>query len=432
MFKSALCSFLIFFLRSTSSGFPDLMLHVYRSKIRLNDLTLGIICTILHEQTLKDVQMFEDFTLTNYASAVRLTNGQLEKQSSLILQNKHLLTFVESISQMVLILNEHRQIVYANHSYKDFCKTLHFEPLTGKRPGETFSCKNAFHAAGCGTTKMCKNCGAVNAILESKKGIKSTKECKILTQQNDAIDLKVMASPLDLDGEKFTIFSVLDISNEKRRQSLERVFIHDILNSAGGISGLSAILKEIDDPNEVKEIAETIENAAVNLIEEIQAQREIGSAERGDLQPNFEEVDACDILKELKQLYTNHELNFGKPINVFPSASKCSLRTDRVLLKRVLGNMIKNAIEVNTPDDMITIKCEQVNGSACFSVHNKSVIPAEAQMELFKRFFSTKGNGRGLGTYGMKLFGEKYLKGKVWFESKEEKGTTFFIELPKK
>ena len=35
----------------------------------------------------------------------------------------------------------------------------------------------------------------------------------------------------------------------------------------------------------------------------------------------------------------------------------------------------------------------------------------------------------GLGTYSMKLFGEKYLKGKVWFESSKEKGTIFFIEI---
>jgi sensor histidine kinase regulating citrate/malate metabolism len=37
--------------------------------------------------------------------------------------------------------------------------------------------------------------------------------------------------------------------------------------------------------------------------------------------------------------------------------------------------------------------------------------------------------GRGIGTYSMKLFGEKYLKGKVWFTSSAENGTSFFFEL---
>lgn len=37
--------------------------------------------------------------------------------------------------------------------------------------------------------------------------------------------------------------------------------------------------------------------------------------------------------------------------------------------------------------------------------------------------------GRGIGTYSMKLFGKKYLKGKVDFVITQEKRTTFFIEL---
>jgi sensor histidine kinase regulating citrate/malate metabolism len=64
-----------------------------------------------------------------------------------------------------------------------------------------------------------------------------------------------------------------------------------------------------------------------------------------------------------------------------------------------------------------------------FSVHNSKYIEPEVQNQLFKRSFSTKGVGRGFGTYSMKLFGEKYLKGKVWFESSPENGTTFFIEI---
>jgi len=49
---------------------------------------------------------------------------------------------------------------------------------------------------------------------------------------------------------------------------------------------------------------------------------------------------------------------------------------------------------------------------------------------LFQRSFSSKGSGRGLGTYSMKLFGEKYLDGEVSFESDRIKGTTFTISLP--
>jgi sensor histidine kinase regulating citrate/malate metabolism len=51
-------------------------------------------------------------------------------------------------------------------------------------------------------------------------------------------------------------------------------------------------------------------------------------------------------------------------------------------------------------------------------------------MQLFKRSFSTKGLDRGLGTYSMKILGERYLKGKVYFTTSEEDGTSFFFDLP--
>jgi sensor histidine kinase regulating citrate/malate metabolism len=65
-------------------------------------------------------------------------------------------------------------------------------------------------------------------------------------------------------------------------------------------------------------------------------------------------------------------------------------------------------------------------------VHNDNYIERETQLQLFKRSFSTKGAGRGIGAYSMKLFGEKYLNGKVWFESTQKEGTTFYISLPNK
>jgi signal transduction histidine kinase len=91
--------------------------------------------------------------------------------------------------------------------------------------------------------------------------------------------------------------------------------------------------------------------------------------------------------------------------------------------------MIKNAIEATVPDDHIILSCSGLGTKVRFEVHNRSIIPEDTQSELFKRFYSTKQNGRGIGTYSMKLFGEKYLKGRVWFRSSPENGTSFYFEL---
>jgi signal transduction histidine kinase len=57
-------------------------------------------------------------------------------------------------------------------------------------------------------------------------------------------------------------------------------------------------------------------------------------------------------------------------------------------------------------------------------------MPSSVQRQVFNRSFSTKGAGRGLGTYSVKLLTERYLKGKAGFTSSEADGTTFFVILP--
>jgi sensor histidine kinase regulating citrate/malate metabolism len=65
-------------------------------------------------------------------------------------------------------------------------------------------------------------------------------------------------------------------------------------------------------------------------------------------------------------------------------------------------------------------------------VHNPGHIPEQVQLQIFQRSFSTKGPGRGLGTYCMRLIGERYLKGQITFISIEKDGITFKASIPLK
>ena len=94
----------------------------------------------------------------------------------------------------------------------------------------------------------------------------------------------------------------------------------------------------------------------------------------------------------------------------------------------LLNNMVKNALEAGT--GIVTIDCRQEDNKTRVSVHNAEVIPEKARFQLFQPSFSTKGTGRGFGTYSIKLLTERYLAGKVGFTSSEGDGTTFFIKIP--
>ncbi len=380
---------------------------------------------------LNQLRMMENKSLkTKYAPAERSDLKTIEQQSAVFGKNKILIDLANSLSQMLLILNKERQIVFANQLFLNWLKASDLKEILGKRPGESVNCiYSNISTGGCGTTEFCRTCGAINSILEAQLGIQSTKECRILTTENDALDLKITSSPYEYEGNNFTTFAIIDISDEKRRKTLERVFFHDVLNSAGGISGLSGFLQEINDKNEIVEIAQIIKRSADNLIEEIQLQRELSAAERGDLELSFTEINSLQILKSVKELFSNHEIVKDKHIKISDSAFDIYFNSDNVLLRRILGNMLKNALEASLPGQTVILSSEKKDDKVVFSVQNSTFIPVEIQRQLFQRSFSTKGTGRGIGTYSMKLLGEKYLKGKVWFESSQQNGTSFFIAL---
>jgi sensor histidine kinase regulating citrate/malate metabolism len=77
----------------------------------------------------------------------------------------------------------------------------------------------------------------------------------------------------------------------------------------------------------------------------------------------------------------------------------------------------------------VTVGCRPAAGRIEFSVHNPAVIPRPAQLQIFQRSFSTKGCGRGLGTYSMRLL-SGYLQGEVFFTSCEGEGTIFRASYP--
>ncbi len=368
---------------------------------------------------------------TAYAPAVRASRHTLKNQSQLIKHNNILTQVADSVSSLVVVLNKERQIVYGNKAFLDMLGSSASESLIGKRPGEAINCMYSSQSeGGCGTTQFCSVCGSVNAILEAQQGTQVTKECRIITSENDAMDLKVTATPYYLNGEQYIFFAIADISNEKRRQTLERVFFHDILNSAGGISGLSSIMPLISDMDEMTKTAEIINRAASFLVDEINSQQVLTAAESGDLVLSFSQIESLTILKELGELYSQHEVIRDKLLSIDKNAVSGQAITDVVLLRRVLGNMVKNALEASSPGGKVTLSCSQIEEAIRFTVNNEVYMSREIQFQLFKRSFSTKGIGRGIGTYSMKLFGEKYLKGKVGFESTENDGTTFFIEIP--
>jgi signal transduction histidine kinase len=351
--------------------------------------------------------------------------------------NAENLSYIQAIlnsnAHISAIVNRHKQIVLSNEHLVNIAG-ISLSRIIGERPGEILNCIHTADGSACTSTVNCQFCGINRTIHESQvlnKRISS--DCRITTLIHDrriSYDFKVTCTPFTLRDEQYTLLNLLDISSEKRNEMLERVFFHDILNRLGGLSGIVQILKTENKQAELEEFIDLLETIGELTVEDIQTQRFLKAAENANLILNIRDYSAFDIVESVRKQMSFHPALKSKKFIICSECIDFTFKTDGALLKRILLNMITNAAEATLDQGTISIVCSKKPGLAVFSVQNAGIIPEDLQLQIFQRSFSTKGYGRGLGTYSMKLFGENYLKGRVYFISDEKEGTVFTIELP--
>lgn len=374
---------------------------------------------------------------TYFAPPERMAEAEVAELRRFIEESPLFQAILESIDGYLMILNPQRQVLAANRELLDALGIETPSPVVGNRPGEALHCIHAPEGpSGCGTARACSTCGTVLAILTSQQeGKSSTNECLATVRQDDhtaALEFRVRSTPVRVGGHDFTVLVFNDISGDKRREALERTFFHDILNTLGGLMGWGSLLQSMDGLD-AKEAAGRIVDLSKRLQREIEDQRRLLEAERGTLEMSEETIPVRDVLETMAAVFAAHDAAKGKHLDTGEVGPEETITTDRSLLLRVLTNMTKNAFEAIREGETVRLRYERREGRPVFSVRNPGAIPEKVALRIFQRSFSTKaGKGRGIGTYSIKLFGERYLGGEVGFESNEETGTVFFIKLPAK
>jgi hypothetical protein len=379
----------------------------------------------------------EDTPVTPAVSQERASPAALEAEVQTVSHSPIVNALLEAADAGLLVLNRERQILATNRA--PLLENLRHERRTiGLRPGEFFSCPRAVEK-GCGASEHCLACGTFRAVTQSQaSGGTVEQECLLTTgdgANGTPLELNVRATQVDIDGKDYTVVSLRDISHEKRRQALERVFFHDILNTLSALANWTHLLNHASGERQERARAR-VTRLVGQLEREIQLQRTLLDAEQGKLRPQRIAVAPAALLADLQGMFADTQAARQRTLTVEDRCPGVELDTDPVLLVRVLVNMVKNAFEATAVGGKVRLWCERESGPnggdvVGFHVHNAAEIPPAVAPHIFQRSFTTKpGTGHGLGTYGMRLLGERYLGGKVSFTTSGAEGTVFSIRLP--
>src|ERR1700744_801364 len=214
-------------------------------------------------------------------------------------------------------------------------------------------------------------------------------------------------------------------------REMARQVAHEIKNPLTPMKlSIQYLQKAIDNnSSNVKEMAGSV---AKTLVEQIDHLSKIASdfsqfANIGN--PKKEVFDLHELLYSLTSLYETTENLLFKWV---PVHQRIMVYADKTQLNRLFTNLLQNALEacVNNPRRVISVSEEIKEESIIIKVtDNGEGVPLEMRSKIFIPNFTTKSSGTGLGLAMSKTIVEQ-ARGRIWFETKEGEGTTFFVELP--
>ena len=291
--------------------------------------------------------------------------------------------------------------------------------------------------------------------LAGSPGLKSLSEL-LLKEKEDGLDrkelplrddlfLEISAIPVKMGEEKLgTLVIAHDITREKKVESLKTEFVsiaaHQLRTPLSSIKWALKMFLDGDLGRITKEqkkfVKKTYESneRMIGLINDL---LNVTKIEEGrylySLAPTQLESVAQFVINSYKEeaAVKKIKLEFKKPANKLPL-----IAIDVEKMRLAVQNLIDNAVKYTKEGGLVAISLRLADKRIEFSIKDSGVgIPANQQERVFTKFFRAANvvrletDGSGLGLFIAKNIIEAH-GGKIWFESMEGKGATFFFTLP--
>lgn len=223
-------------------------------------------------------------------------------------------------------------------------------------------------------------------------------------------------------------------SSQEENTRIMKVIAHDLRSPVAGIHGVSSLILDTEElTKELKEevkMIQRISNDSLKFIDDLL-----------NTQGNFrnEEKKETDLLELIDYCVNFMQLRADeKKQHIHVSGPHVFVPVYRERIWRVFNNLVSNAIKFSQVGGEINIRLNETPTHVRIEVQDNGMgIPAK----LGKKIFDVMGDNGRPGTAGERSFGlglaislqiMEAHEGRIWFESEEGKGTTFFVEFPKK
>lgn len=253
--------------------------------------------------------------------------------------------------------------------------------------------------------------------------------------------LQVVVTPLDpvLPGNSLILLQ--NITQIRRLETVRRDFIsnisHELRTPLAALKALTETLQEgaLDDPPAAHRFLQKIETEVDALSLMVSELLELARIESGRVPLNIEPTYPCQIMiNAIERLFLQAE-RAGLEIKTNCPDELPNVLADISRMEQVLVNLLHNAIKFTPSGGKIYVSADEKGDYIQFSVRDTGIgIPKADLTRIFERFYKTDPARAGSGT-GLGLAISRHLvnahHGRIWAESIQGEGSTFYFTIPK-
>lgn len=411
---------------------PDSAIYLYKKAISLNEKgtsELGDAQLCMYQ--LANVQLQQKLYTDAFA-----TLNKLRKSLDIAANLKAELGYKENLYQYYEATNQFKQAFTAQKNYEAFKDSIQKREAGINTTNINKELKDREQQLQIQLLQKDKNISqlylfiggialllvGIIAVLLYKNFAKSKKQNQQLIQFNNEIKEEQQKTEEALRS--------LEISN-KQKDRILNVVAHDLRNPISGIAALSkTLLEQSKDENMYLKMIEQTSEQSLNLINELLQ----NNTEKENLE--LTKVSVNQLIEKIAALLDSKAQEKQIQLIVQPLETDALVYVDAGKIERVLHNLLSNALKFSHVQSNVYVSIRQETQRLIFTIKDEGIgIPNEMQQNLFDKVSSARRRGTaGEKSFGLGLSICKELitahQGKIWVESEEGKGSSFYVELP--